>query len=220
MTLLHDRALHAAMNDQIDRRLVITPLLDPDEQIGPGSVDLRLGTDFLLPRRTAEAGLDPGDPDAARRVLLAAHERFTVPLGDALWLHPDELLLGSTLEFVRLPADMAAYVQGRSSWGRVGLLPATATVVQPGYRGTLTFELVNEGPMPIRLWPGLRVAQLEVHRLQGPAKRPYSKKYVRPVGPEPSRGWEDKEIEIVTRLKMRFGASSRREHETARNGRG
>jgi dCTP deaminase len=60
---------------------------------------------------------------------------------------------------------MGAYVLGRSSWGRVGLIVATAVMVQPGYRGSLTLELVNEGESPMALYPGVRIAQLAVHTL-------------------------------------------------------
>jgi dCTP deaminase len=175
-------------------RLFVSPMLDFKRQLGPASIDLRLGTDFLLPRQGATAGLDPGeagDPTALESV----QERVVCPLGEGLWLHPQRMVLGSTLEFIRLPADCGAYVLGRSSWGRIGLLVATAVYVQPGYAGSLTLELVNEADTPIKLWPGLRVAQLVVHKLSEATDAPYDEKYVRAIGPEPAKlGWDSDEV--------------------------
>ena len=105
---------------------------------------------------------------------------------------------------------MGAYVLGRSSWGRVGLIVATAVMVQPGYTGTLTLELVNEGDSPIRLYPGVRIARLAVHTLPGPTHRPYARagaKYLAATGPEPSRlARERTEIRRVKKLARRLAA--------------
>lgn len=206
MTLLHKEALRSALNEpNLDQRLVVTPLLSPRKQIGPASIDLRLGTSFLLLRRTLEAGLDPNRPQTAME---RGQERTRVQLGDSLWLHPGQFVLGSTLEFLRMPPHLGAYVLGRSSWGRVGLIVATAVMVQPGYTGTLTLELVNEGDSPICLYPGVRIAQLAVHELPGPTKSPYTRteaKYRAATGPEASRlARERREIEQVKRLARRL----------------
>jgi dCTP deaminase len=187
----------------LDRRLVVTPLLDR-KQVGPGSVDLRLGTDFLLLRRVRGAGVDPA---SAASIEGESHEHVTVGLGDAIWLHPQQFVLGATLEFLRIPPDLGAYVVGRSSWGRIGLIVATAIMVQPGYAGSLTLELVNEGDAPIRLYPGLRIAQLAVHSLTAPTE-PYTRKgakYLAPTGPQASRAaWDKSEVRTLKRLGRRF----------------
>lgn len=212
MTLLHHQALRSALSEQnLDNRLVVTPLLSPRKQIGPASIDLRLGTRFLLLRRTLDSGLDPGrKPQAAME---HGQERARVQLGDFLWLHPGQFILGSTLEFIRMPRHLGAYVLGRSSWGRVGLIVATAVMVQPGYTGTLTLELVNEGDSPICLYPGVRIAQLAVHALPGPTKRPYARadaKYRAATGPEVSRlAREKQEIRRVKRLAGRLRGRKR-----------
>ena len=78
-------------------------------------------------------------------------------------LQPRSFVLGVTLEWIRLPADKAAYVVGRSSWGRYGLIIATATGVHPGFTGCLTLELSNVGEIPIRVKPGTTVCQLFIH---------------------------------------------------------
>ena len=165
MTLLQHEALREALTArELADRLVVTPLLDP-AQIGEASIDLRLGTDFLVLRRTVRAGFDIA-AGGTRAEIDSLYERVVVPLAGELWIHPRQFILGATLEFVRLPASLGGYVLGRSSWGRLGLLVATAVMVQPGFAGCLTLELVNEGESPIRLAPGLRVAQLAVHALR------------------------------------------------------
>lgn len=187
MTVLGREDLERAIDDDdLDTRLVVTPLLDR-QQIGRGALDLRLGTEFLLLRRTEQAGLHPSR-DPQRRVD-EIQERVSVPFGEELWLHPRHFVLAVTLEYLALPNDMAAYVVGRSSWGRLGLIVATAVFVHPGFRGCLTLELVNEGDSPIALSPGTRVAQIAVHRLENPstAKGRDKAKYLAPVRPQPSR---------------------------------
>lgn len=187
MTLLQHEALQEALRKKdFDKRLVVTPILD-DDQIGEASIDLRLGTEFLLLRRTLQPGVDVGDENFQAQVD-DLYERIVVPLGKGLWLHPQQFVLGGTFEFIRLPPRLGAYVLGRSSWGRLGLLVATAVMVQPGFAGSLTLELVNEGDSPIQLYPGLTIAQLAVHSLR--SKTAFAKQeptYRAPTGPQPAR---------------------------------
>ena len=82
-----------------------------------------------------------------------------------LLLHPGSLALVPTLEWVALPFDLQGVVTARSSWAREGLNIATATIVNPGYRGIITLELANFGEIPIRLYPGLRLAQIAFYEL-------------------------------------------------------
>jgi dCTP deaminase len=201
MTLLGREELERAIYEEteLDRRLIITPLLERS-QIGRGAVDLRLGTEFLLLRRTRRAGLDPGVD--SQQDVDALQERVVVPFGEKLWLHPAHFVLAATLEYLRLPDDMGAYVVGRSSWGRVGLIVATAVFVHPGFRGCLTLELVNDGDSPIALAPGIRIAQLAIHRLQttAPAREDEQEKYLAPVRPQPSQLASEKDFDRLEAL--------------------
>jgi dCTP deaminase len=207
MTLLRKEALLEAISHKTpsSKRLFVSPLLD-EKQIGPASIDLRLGSEFFLLQRSHDAGLDPSK--ATQEKVDQLYERVKLPLGEKLWLHPGQFVLGATLEYLRVPADMGAYVLARSSWGRIGLLVATAIMVQPGYTGTLTLELVNEGDSPIALYPGLRVAQLAVHRLERQTAHPYgteATKYSSPIGPQPSRlAWDKAEIDRIEDLRKRL----------------
>lgn len=159
MTFLVREEILEAMQADLAEALVVMPLLS-DQQVGPGSVDLRLGTEFLQTRRDTESVIDPFrdlGPDVSVR---PRETRAVVPLGGEFVLHPGQLVLGCTLEYLRLPRTLLGQVLSWSSWGRLGLLVATAVVVQPGFRGVLTLELVNTGNAPIVLRPGVRVAQL------------------------------------------------------------
>jgi dCTP deaminase len=198
--LSHQELLKALRMQPLDKRLVVAPLLE-EEQVGPATIDLRLGTEFIETHRLRKGTLDPLDDEAGPEE--DREERVVVPLGDHLMLHPGQFVVGSTLEFVRMPTHMIGQILGRSSWARLGLIVATAVVVQPGYGGVLTLELVNMGNVPMKLRPGLRVAQLMVWELGEPTDQPYqpSSKYGSPIGPEPSRlGWETGERDRLIRL--------------------
>jgi len=155
-------------NLNVDPRegLIVTPMIDFESQVGPASIDVRLGNDFIITRRTSIAAFDAADAEADRRVLEYQNHLY-VPFGSSLVIHPGELVLGGTLEYISVPKGLVGLVVGRSSWGRVGLIIATATKVDPKFKGVLTLELVNQGSVPIRLYPGTRIAQLLFHRIGG-----------------------------------------------------
>ena len=64
----------------------------------------------------------------------------------------------------------------------MGLIIATATKVDPGFRGCITLEIINEGEVPLILYPGVPIAQLVFHEAAGPSS--YRGNYRCPVGPE------------------------------------
>ena len=207
MSLLEGDALRDALTSDaaIGSRLVVAPLLD-EAQVGPASIDLRLGTHFQVLRRTREAGLDLGEQP--QHVLEGVQERVDIPFGQKLWLQPNQFVLGATLEFLSIPGHLGAYVLGRSSWGRVGLIVATAIMVHPGFKGSLTLELVNEGDSPIALYPGTRIAQLAVHHLTADTSAPYGHgeaKYRAPLGPETPRLLSERsEVERLKQVGARL----------------
>jgi len=160
--ILKSAQIAARLLDPKDR-LVITP--NPTEEaLGKGSaaVDLRLGTWFLTLRPARMPYLGIGSISEAR-----ATKTHYVKFGESYYLHPNNFALGVTLEWLKLPKDLAGYVVGKSSWGRRGLIIATATGVHPGFTGCLTLELTNAGEMPILLEPGMRVCQLFLHSTIG-----------------------------------------------------
>ncbi len=191
----------------LERRLAITPMIDPTEQINEGSVDVRLGTEFVISKKTRYSIIDPKGHKHGRSLKLRIpelQEKVYTRVGKKLVLHPSQFALGCTLEYIRLPCDVIGYVIGRSSWGRLGLVIATATYVHPGFAGVLTLELVNLGDTPIALYPGIRIAQLTFHKLTNVEKlheKLQQTKYLGSISPEFSRIYEDNDWEVIKALK-------------------
>src|SRR5689334_19167489 len=123
------------------KRLVVAPLLDPQGQIksGQAAIDVRLGRAFSMTRPWSQ-GVAEDYGRGVGRLAEPALEQIVLDFGEALIIHPHQFVLARTLEFVRLPQDLSAYVIGRSSWGRRGLIVATAVVVHPGFAGPITLE--------------------------------------------------------------------------------
>lgn len=156
--------LKASPEAQRDR-LIVRPM--PDlvklEKSGAASMDLRLGTWFVSLRHTRCSSLKVDDtPNAASNNALISKSHY-VPFGTDFILQPRSFVLGVTLEWIRLPSNLAGYVIGRSSWGRRGLIIATAAGVHPGFTGCLTLELSNVGEIPIAIKPGISICQLFLH---------------------------------------------------------
>ena len=181
----------------LGERLIITPLLDKEKQITDGAVDIRLGTQFIIIKRTEFMGLNPGEKtEVIRRKIRHYQEMVQINIEEEFVLHPNQLVLGSTLEYISIPYYLSAYVLTRSSWGRLGLIIATATYVNSGFKGCLTLEIENIGEVPLTVYPGIRVAQLVINTLEGRGE--YRGAYKFPIGPEFSRAYEDDELRIWT----------------------
>jgi dCTP deaminase len=171
--------------------LVVEPLEDADLQIQPASIDLRLDSSFVAFRASRFACLDPRDIPAD------ATERIEVASGDSFVLHPGDFVLGSTIERVKIPADLVARVEGRSSLGRLAIVVhATAGFIDPGFEGQITLELSNLGRTAVKLYPGMRISQIVLQEMKSPAERPYGhargSKYQGQSGPVASRISNDK----------------------------
>lgn len=177
MILNEQQILERLVHPDPEKRLIITPLIRPEEQFGPTSVDLRLGTDFQVLRRTNLTHMDPvKEPDEISRDMARHMQHVKVKPTEPFVLHPGEFALAATLEFVRIPLDLAARLEGRSTWGRLGLqIHATAGFVDPGFTGALTFELSNVSNIPLTLYPGVRISQLCLFQ-SATTKLPYAQK--------------------------------------------
>lgn len=154
-------------NDIIDliekNKLVITPLLNPGVQIECSSVDIRLGTEFIILQKRAFPVFDPSDYKYYDKNIVGYQDRIRIGYRKCFTIHPYSLVLSSSLEYISLPKNLMCYVVGKSSWGRLGLVIATATKIDPGYKGCITLEILNLGAVPIKLYPGLPIAQLVFH---------------------------------------------------------
>jgi dCTP deaminase len=166
MAVLADRDIRAALQAG---RVRIDPY-DP-ACLQPSSVDLHLDREFRVFRNNRYPYIDvrQPQPDLTELVAITDEEPFI--------LHPGEFVLGQTLEWVELPDDLVARLEGRSSLGRIGLLiHSTAGYVDPGWKGNLTLELSNVANLPIALYFGMKIGQISFFRMSSPVERPYGSK--------------------------------------------
>lgn len=195
LSVLSSRDICERLQSQdVSRRLVVTPVLDPSVQIGPSSVDLRLGMRFLVDIRTREPliRVDPESRDVGT-FFDATYREF----GQTFILYPGQLVLACSFEYIRLPLDLSGQLVSRSSLNRLGI--SFSTIVQPGYTGTLTLDLSNSTSNPIELVVGMRIAQLQLYQLCSPIEQGYlnypSSKYVADTGPKVSAAARDEDLD-------------------------
>jgi dCTP deaminase len=159
------------------------------EMVQPSSIDVRLDRFFRVFENHRYPFIDPSveQSELTRMVESAPEEPFI--------LHPGEFVLASTYEVITLPDDIAGRLEGKSSLGRLGLLThSTAGFIDPGFSGHVTLELSNVATLPIKLWPGMKIGQLCLFRLESPAEHPYGSevygsRYQGQRGPTPSRSY-------------------------------
>ncbi len=144
--------------------LIITPLLNPKAQLQSTGIDIHLSNEIICFRQEKIGIIDPLDEKPIKKSFL---EHIKIDFGQPFYLHPRQFILGSTLEFIKLPEDVCASVIGRSTYGRLGLIIATAIHINAGFKGTITLELTNVGEIPIALYPCMRIGQLILHEVKG-----------------------------------------------------
>jgi dCTP deaminase len=164
------------------KSLVITPLLLRADPYDYDSIDLRLGSYFLIPQSLPAPFLDPTEENSSRLSHLKVHK----PLGTYLVIPAHQTVLGATLEFIKLPHDVSGQILTKSSVARTFLLIETAPWVHPLYRGCLTLEIANVSNTPQVLYPGFHIGQLILIANDKPADetQPLSGAYVGPIEPE------------------------------------
>ncbi len=184
--ILSDRDIRVSIDEG---HIGIDPF-DPGD-IQPSSVDLHVDRLFRTFHNHRHPYIDVKQPmeDLTEMLEVAEDEAFI--------LHPGEFVLGSTQEYVRLPNDLVARLEGKSSLGRLGLLiHSTAGFVDPGFEGHLTLELSNVANLPITIYPYMKIGQISFYRLSSPAENPYGSrqvgsKYQGQRGPTPSKFFEN-----------------------------
>lgn len=147
-----------------DGSLKISPL--EDIQIQPASVDITLGNTFSALENVKSGIIIPNNS--------FVYNTFSA---DKYLLLPGQFILATTREYISLPNNLTAFVEGRSSWGRLGLFIQNAGWVDPGFQGEITLELYNANRYAIELTAGLRIGQLVFAKMEYDAKSPYNGKY-------------------------------------------
>ena len=159
--------------------LSISPL--EEIQIQPASVDIRLGDTFSIVKSSETV------------ITFRDHLEYDMITKGTFLLQPHQFVLATTMEYFKLPNDLTAFVEGRSSVGRMGLFIQNAGWVDPGFEGEITLELFNASDKPILLESGKRVGQLVFAQLDQIAEKPYNGKYQKQRGATGSRIHLDKE---------------------------
>jgi dCTP deaminase len=187
--VLSDRTIRRLLDEG---RIEIEPY--DESLLQPSSVDVRVDKYFRVFHNARHPFIDVREPQEDLTELV---EVDTEPF----ILHPGEFVLGSTLERIRLPDDLVARLEGKSSLGRLGLLiHSTAGFIDPGWDGHVTLELSNVANLPITIYHGMKIGQLSFVQLSEPAEAPYGtgglgSKYQGQKGPTPSRYWQNFERE-------------------------
>src|SRR5437870_1229088 len=184
--VLSDRTIARLLEEE---RSVIEPY--DESLLQPSSVDVRVDRFFRVFHNARYAYIDVKEQQ----------EELTEPveIGDEepFILHPGEFVLGSTLERVKLPDDLVARLEGKSSLGRLGLLiHSTAGFIDPGWDGHVTLELSNVANLPITIYHAMKIGQISFMQMTEPASAPYGSsqlgsKYQGQRGPTPSRYWQN-----------------------------
>ena len=183
--VLSDRTISRLL---AEGRIEIDPY-DP-ALLQPSSVDVRVDRFFRVFRNNLYPYIDVKQAQEDLTELVEVGEQPFI-------LHPGEFVLGSTLERVRLPDDLVARLEGKSSLGRLGLLiHSTAGFIDPGFDGHVTLELSNVANLPITIYAEMKIGQLSFVTLSEPAAAPYGatalgSKYQGQKGPTPSRYWQN-----------------------------
>ena len=176
--ILSDKTLLTMIRE---KELKIEPL--NEKQIQPASVDLRLGTSFLKVNENLMEVMTLQDEIKYKQI---EREEIVIP--------PNSFLLAATMEYIALPNNLTAFVEGRSSVGRMGLFIQNAGWVDPGFEGQITLELYNANRLPIRLISGRRICQLVFAKMDKTAVKAYSGKYQGQCDAVGSRVYLDEEV--------------------------
>ena len=187
--ILADRDIRRYLKEKI---IVVKPKPNLKKQLGAASLDVRLGKSFRVFDATQKAVIDPLQAETFKDLtsLVQADRRHPFVL------HPHQFVLAMTYEWIALPNHIGARIEGRSSWGRLGvIIHSTAGYVDPGFRGNLTLEISNISNIPVLLYPGIRIGQLAFEEISSPAEVPYTAKktakYAGATEPLPSQIFKD-----------------------------
>lgn len=181
-----------------EKHIVISPLLE-ETQIGEISVDFRVGMDFLTMHQGRDPFIDTSNNHISKRPIKSNFTETRRKIGEHFLIHPFQTILFSTLEYVKLPNNVYLSLNLRSSYSRLGL--SVSTIVQPGYVGCISVEIVNSGNIPIKIVSGARFLQGRFLRL--PNEMSYFetlRKYNCQVRPVASKANEDADLDLLERI--------------------
>jgi dCTP deaminase len=148
-------------------RLVIVPY--DEEIVRENGIDLRIGGE-LAKLKSLNKVFDTRNVTEEQ-----VSEFYEVLKSDEFVIYPNERVLLTTLEYVKLPNDIMGFVELRSSFARLGLT-IPPTIIDAGFEGNVTLE-VHGSTFPIKLYKGQRFAHVIFSKTLNPVLRPYQGKY-------------------------------------------
>ena len=159
--VLSDRTIKRLISE---KKIIIEPY--EEKNVQSASVDLRLGNEFLI-------------PDYYQVELISIGQKFNYRKENnkSIIIPPHHFILGTTLEYIEIENNICARLDGKSGIGRAGLSIETAGHINPGFRGKLTLEFVNQGQIPIRLFSGREICQIIFEYMDNAPEKNYSGKY-------------------------------------------
>jgi dCTP deaminase len=161
--LLPHQGIREALNREYG--LKVYPL--EHGQIRPASIDLRLHPHILRYSKYAEVHVDP------KKGIIPAPAALKMNEEDGWVLDPGDWILGATYEEIEIPGDLVGILCGKSSWARLGISIEDAGYVDPGWKGRLTLEIKNNGPLYVTLHPMDVICQLRLEQLTQPTVLEY-----------------------------------------------
>ena len=156
--VLSDKTIKELLNS---KELVIDPL--GSDAIQPASVDCTLGDNFLV--------IEANQMDI---LTLDSEIKYQEITSDLITIPAHSFILATTEQYIKLPNNLTAFVEGRSSIGRMGLFIQNAGWVDPGFEGKITLELYNANSLPIKLKSKSQLVFCEMSTI---AENPYRGKY-------------------------------------------
>ncbi|MBQ6983014.1 MAG: dCTP deaminase [Synergistaceae bacterium] len=147
-----------------DGKLKLIPFLL--ENIQPASIDLRL--DKLIKLQVGEEIIDLSEDSSKSFKEVVIQDEYILDAG--------AMILGQTLEYIGIPRDCNATIHNRSSIARDGVDVSTGSYINPAYEGQLPLIIRNIGRQPVRLFPGIRICQMELSDITPSPIRDYSQR--------------------------------------------
>lgn len=159
------------------KNLLVEGIIRP-QQVQPNSIDLTLGNTWKKPkfntRLDGKKLIDPAEEIIYKEgeftpVDLKSnnlHKSLNIQPKSYYILQPGEFILMASNEILNIPNGIISFVQGRSSIARMGIQTEQAGLIDAGFRGTITFEVNNQSKYPIKLYSGMRVAQVYFFKAQ------------------------------------------------------
>jgi len=140
-----------------------------EDQIGPGSVDLTLGNEFLKMKE----GLRQRPYDLKE---ININDLFEEIISESIVIRPNELVLAKTLEKITLSPNICGWIQGRSRYARLGIsVHVASSFLQPGISNRQVLEIINLSKIPYTLHSGMRICQVIFQRMQTKTSKPYAR---------------------------------------------